>query len=218
MEMYEAMCLRYGDRQWWPCHEPSSTPAGKLEICIGAILTQNTNWGNVEKALKNLRAAGLMSVSQLHAKRCDLLGRTIRPAGYYNVKAKRLKNFIRHVSDEFDGDICAFLNRPVDQLRCDLLSINGVGPETADSIILYAAKKATFVVDAYTKRIFLRHKLIEEPTDYETLRDFCKTNIPKSVKLWNDYHAQLVAVGKDYCKPTPRCDGCPLQIFLPKMP
>ena len=214
MEMYEAMRLHFGLRKWWPCREPSSTPAGKLEICIGAILTQNTNWSNVEKALENLRAVGLMTVSQLNVKRCDSLGKIIKPAGYYNVKAKRLKNFIRFVSDEFDGDITAFLNRPTDKLRTDLLSINGIGPETADSIILYAADKPIFVIDAYTKRIFLRHKLIEEPIDYETLRHFCQTNIPKSVKLWNDYHAQLVAVGANFCKPTPRCDSCPLQKFL----
>ena len=215
MEMYEAMRLHFGPRKWWPCSEPSSTPAGKLEICIGAILTQNTNWGNVEKALENLRAAGLMSIPKLRTKRCDSLGKIIRPAGYYNVKAKRLKNFIRFVSDEFDGNIAVFLNRPTDKLRCDLLSINGIGAETADSMILYAAKKPTFVVDAYTKRIFLRHGLIEEPTDYETLRDFCQTNIPKSVKLWNDYHAQIVAVGTNFCKPTPHCNHCPLENFLP---
>jgi len=215
MEMYEAMRLHFGPRKWWPSVEPPSTPAGKLEICIGAILTQNTNWGNVEKALENLRAAGLMSVSQLRAKRCDSLGKIIRPAGYYNVKAKRLKNFIRFVSEGFGGNIAGFLNRPVAKLRCDLLSINGIGAETADSIILYAAKKATFVVDAYTKRIFLRHGLIEESTDYETLRDFCQTHIPKSTKLWNDYHAQIVAIGTNYCKPTPRCDNCPLHKFLP---
>ncbi len=215
MEMYEAMRSHFGPRKWWPCKEPSTTPAGKLEICIGAILTQNTNWSNVEKAMENLRATGLMSVSALHLKRCDSLGRIIRSAGYYNVKAKRLKNFIRFVSEGFAGDIVAFLNHPTDKLRCDLLSINGVGPETADSIILYAAKKPTFVVDAYTKRIFLRHGLIKEPTSYETLRDFCQTNIPKSIKLWNDYHAQIVATGANYCKPTPRCDHCPLQKFLP---
>ena len=215
MEMYEAMRLRFGQRKWWPCAEPRSTPAGKLEICIGAILTQNTNWSNVEKALGNLRAAGLMSIPQLRAIRYDSLGKIIRPAGYYNVKAKRLKNFIRFVSEGFDGNIVAFLNRPIDKLRYDLLLVNGIGPETADSIILYAAKKPTFVIDAYTKRIFLRHKLIKEPTDYETLRDFCQIHIPKNTKLWNDYHAQLVAVGANYCKPTPRCDNCPLQKFLP---
>ncbi len=210
MEMYDAMRSHFGPRKWWPSSQPRSTPAGKLEICIGSILTQNTNWGNVEKALANLQAAGLMSIPQLCAKRSDSLGKIIRPAGYYNVKAKRLKNFVRFVCDEFDGDIAAFLNRPIEPLRRDLLSINGVGPETADSIILYAAGKPTFVVDAYTKRIFTRHGLMDESADYESLRRFCQTHLPKSTKLWNDYHAQLVAVSKDFCKPTPRCDHCPL--------
>ncbi len=206
MTMYDAMRRRFGHQSWWPGD-------GTLEICVGAILTQNTNWTNVQKAVANLKSANCMSVNKLHALAHAELAELIRPAGYFNVKAKRLKNFIAHVQEDWGDDIEAFLDRPVETLREELLAVNGIGRETADSMILYAARKATFVVDTYTARVFLRHGLISPEDDYESIKELCESCLPEDIGLWNDYHAQLVAVGKHYCKPRSRCDGCPLEPF-----
>jgi len=214
MRIYDAMSARFGRQGWWPC-EGLPAPggqSGKLEICVGAILTQNTNWRNVEKAIANLRSQGRLSVPALNAMTHQETAELIRPAGYFNVKARRLKNFIAAVA-RAGGDIEAFLDRPVDLLRADLLAINGIGRETADSIILYAAEKPSFVVDAYTFRIMLRHRLIGLDDDYESVKELFEGNLPLNVELWNDYHAQLVAVGKQYCRPRARCEGCPLEPF-----
>jgi endonuclease-3 related protein len=212
MQMYDAMHARWGDRRWWPSRAGQTTPEGQLEICVGAILTQNTNWRNVEKAIANLLAAGKMSLGRLHRMRTGTLAKLIRPAGYFNVKARRLKHFVAHVQGHFGEDIAAFLSRPLEVLRPELLGINGIGPETADSICLYAAGLRTFVVDAYTRRIFLRHGLITLATaDYDSIKTLCEQNLPRDVALYNDYHAQLVETGKHHCKPTARCEGCPLE-------
>ncbi len=205
LAFYEAMRRRFGHQGWWPGQS-------KLEVCVGAILTQNTNWANVERAIANLKAAGCLSVAALHAMALSELAERIRPAGYFNVKARRLKNFIAAVQ-AFGGDLEAFLDRPMVQLREALLAVRGVGRETADSILLYAAGKPSFVVDAYTYRILLRHRLIGPEDDYETIKDFLESSLPADVALWNDYHAQLVAVGKTYCRPTARCPTCPLEDF-----
>jgi endonuclease-3 related protein len=204
MEMYRAAYERFGHQKWWPGQT-------KLEICVGAVLTQNTSWANVEKAIADLRSAGVMSIAALHALGQEQLAELIRPAGYYNVKAKRLKNLIAGVHNGYGDDLDAFLDRPVQALRETLLSINGIGRETADAIILYAAGKPTFVVDAYTFRILLRHYLIDEQADYEAVKELLESNLPSDVELYNDFHAQFVAVGKHYCKPTARCEGCPLE-------
>jgi len=206
MEMYEAMRRRFGHRGWWPGH-------GALEIAVGAILTQNTSWKNVEKAIANLKAAGCMSVSALHGLSHAGLAELIRPAGYFNIKAKRLKNFIAEVHGAAGDDIAAFFDRPVSALREALLAVNGIGRETADSIILYAAGKPTFVVDAYTYRILLRHRLIAPDDDYEAIKELFESSLPHDVDLWNDYHAQFVEVGKTFCRPAARCQGCPLESF-----
>ena len=213
MAMYEAMRERFGPRRWWPA-EAGGPAETALEICVGAILTQNTSWKNVEKALAGLKAAGRMTVSALHATPHEQLAGLIRPAGYFNVKAKRLKNFIAHVHEGFGDDVEAFLDRSVATLTEELLSINGVGRETADSIILYAAGKCTFVVDTYTGRILLRHGLIGPDDDYESIKYLFESSLPDDVELFNDFHAQLVAVGKTYCRPrAPNCDACPLCRF-----
>ena len=212
MEMYEAMRERFGPRGWWPAG-PGPARRVKLEICVGAVLTQNTNWRNVEKAVANLSAAGCMGVGALHAKPHAELAELIRPAGYFNVKAKRLKNFIAAVHESFGDDIEAFLDRPAAALREELLAINGIGRETADSIILYAAGKLSFVVDPYTCRILLRHGLISPADDYEAIKELFEGALPDDLELWNDYHAQLVEVGKTSCRPSARCDGCPLERF-----
>ena len=207
MEMYQAARRHFGHQGWWPGD-------GALEICIGAILTQNTNWKNVEKAISNLKSAGLMSISAIHSTPMEKLAELIRPAGYFNIKARRLKNFIKHVYETAGDDIEAFLDKPVSELRAELLSISGIGRETADSIILYAAGKPTFVVDAYTYRILLRHGLISDDYDYEMIKELLESSLPEDVELFNDFHAQFVAVGKNYCRPKPQCKGCPLE-YLP---
>ena len=204
MDMYEAMLAAHGHQKWWPGETP-------LEMCVGAVLTQNTSWKNVKKALENLKQAGKLDVDALHALPPDELAGLIRPAGYFNVKTRRLKNLIAAVH-EFGG-LKAFLDRPVAALREALLAVNGVGRETADSIILYAALKPSFVVDAYTHRILLRHFLIAREDDYEAIKELMESNLPEDVGLWNDYHAQLVAVGKEFCRPAARCPGCPLERF-----
>ncbi len=211
--MYDAMHARFGPRNWWPSLAGCESPAGKLEICLGAILTQNTNWTNVEKALANLQAAGCMSVKRLDALSHETLAELIRPAGYYNVKATRLRHFITRVREKFHSRIEALLDVPLPQLREELLSIHGVGRETADSMILYAAGKPAFVVDAYTGRIFRRHGLLAEGDEYETIKAFFESHLPRDVAFWNDYHAQIVETGKNFCKPNPRCDECPLKRF-----
>jgi endonuclease-3 related protein len=206
MDMYQACLARFGHQGWWPGQTP-------LEVCVGAILTQNTNWTNVEKALANLRAASCLSIGQLAQMPVASLAELIKPAGYFNVKAKRLKNFVSHVHDRFGEDLAAFLARPISVLREDLLSVSGIGRETADSIILYAARLPTFVVDAYTYRIMLRHGLISREDDYEAIKEFFESNLPADAALFNDFHAQLVAVGKTYCRPVARCESCPLEPF-----
>jgi endonuclease-3 related protein len=204
--MYDAMRRHFGHQGWWPGD-------GALEVCVGAILTQNTNWTNVERAIANLKAAGKMNVAVLHATGREKLAELIRPAGYFNVKAARLHNFIAAVYERNGDDIEAFLNRPVSVLRQELLAIKGIGRETADSMILYAAGRASFVVDVYTYRILLRHRLIAQEDDYEAIKELMESHLPQDVELWKDYHAQWVAVGKNFCRPTPRCDGCPLERF-----
>lgn len=204
LEMYRLSLARFGHQKWWPGQTP-------LEVCVGAILTQNTNWTNVEKSILNLRSAGLLSIEALCGLDQAQLAEYIRPSGYFNIKAKRLKNFIRAVHEHSGGDLEAFLNRSVSALREELLAINGIGRETADAMVLYAAGKPTFVVDTYTFRVLLRHRLIDTDYDYEMIKDLLESNLPADVALYNDFHAQFVAIGKSYCKPTARCEGCPLE-------
>ncbi len=205
--MYRAMRAHFGHQHWWPGETP-------LEICVGAILTQNTNWTNVERAIANLQAAAAMSVVALDEIPADALAELIRPAGYFNVKARRLKHFIAHVRGAGFDAVEGFLARPAAALREDLLSVNGIGPETADSIVLYAAGAPSFVVDAYTCRILRRHRLIAPDDRYDDVKALFERSLPRRAPLWNDYHAQLVAVGKHFCRPaSPRCDDCPLAPF-----
>ena len=211
--MYQAMLSRFGHQHWWPARDHLCPRDRKLEICMGALLTQNTNWGNVEKALDRLHDADAMRVDVLAKMSPARLAELIRPAGYFNVKARRLKNFIAHVTDRHAGCIESLLAVPKTRLREQLLGINGIGPETADSMILYAAGKCTFVVDAYTRRICLRHGLISPSDGYDAIKSLFESHVPPRIGLYNDYHAQLVAVGKHFCRPTARCEGCPLERF-----
>ncbi|MBS3735139.1 MAG: endonuclease III domain-containing protein [Phycisphaerae bacterium] len=214
MAMYEAMRKHFGHRAWWPSQDGADTPEGKLEICLGAILTQNTSWRNVEAALDNLRAAGRLSLTDIDAMPPEQLAELIRPAGYFNVKARRLKDFAAAVRAAAGDDVAGFLDRPAETLREELLAIRGVGLETADSMILYAAGKPSFVVDAYTFRILVRHGLIGFDDDYASVKALFESSLPDDVALWNDFHAQLVETGKRFCKKRrPQCDGCPLEPF-----
>lgn len=206
MRYYHALLDRFGPRDWWPAKTP-------FEVCVGAVLTQNTAWKNVVKAIDNLKSALLLDPIALAATSLEDLAEIIRPAGYYNVKAKRLRNFVDHLVEKYDGELDRLFSLPVEALRMELLSINGVGKETADSIILYAADKSIFVVDAYTKRVLHRHGLISENADYDTVQDLFHRHLPRDKDLFNDFHAQFVAVGHHYCRRTPRCAECPLGHF-----
>lgn len=214
MEMYDAMRARFGHRGWWPAAAGCESPEGRLEICLGAILTQNTNWRNVERAIENLRQAGRLGVAAIDDTPHEALAELIRPAGYFNVKAQRLKDFIAAVREDWGEDVAGFLGRSGGVLREELLAIRGIGRETADSIILYAAGKPSFVVDAYTFRILYRHELVGPEDDYESVKELFESSLPEDVELWNDYHAQLVETGKQFCKKRrPICAGCPLEPF-----
>ena len=203
-EIYQLLFEHFGPQHWWPGQT-------QFEIITGAILTQNTNWTNVEKAIANLKSAHLLTPKGLHDIEVSELAELIRPAGYYNIKAKRLKNFISWFFENYDGEPARLESLDTDQLRAELLAIKGVGRETADSILLYAFDREIFVVDAYTARVAIRHGLIEPEADYEQLRDLFQSNLPPEAKMFNEYHALLVRVGKEFCKPKARCAGCPLE-------
>jgi endonuclease-3 related protein len=203
-DIYQLLYDAFGPQHWWPGET-------LFEIVIGAILTQNTNWANVEKAIKNLKSAECLTPEALFRIDVSQLAELIRPAGYFNVKAKRLKNFINWLFDNYDGEMSNLEFADTEQLRAELLNIKGVGRETADSILLYAFGRPVFVVDAYTARITLRHELIEPGADYEQLRELFESNLPQDVRLFNEYHALLVKAGKEFCRPKARCSGCPLE-------
>jgi endonuclease-3 related protein len=203
-EIYQLLFDRFGPQHWWPGQT-------QFEIITGAILTQNTNWTNVEKAITNLKSADRLTPKKLHHLDVSQLAELIRPAGYYNIKAKRLKNFINWLFDNYNGKPTNLETIDTSQLRAELLAINGIGRETADSILLYAFERPIFVVDAYTARIAFRHQLIQPDAEYEQLRELFQSNLPEDVQLFNEYHALLVRVGKEFCKPKAGCPGCPLE-------
>jgi endonuclease-3 related protein len=204
IEVYERLYARYGAQGWWPGD-------GRFEIIIGAILTQNTNWGNVEKAIANLKIAGCLTPKGLYALDTERLAELIRPAGYFNVKAQRLRHFLEWLFRRFDGDPDAAADLSAQRLREELLAIKGIGPETADSICLYAFDKPVFVVDAYTARILGRHGMIWPEAGYEEIREYFEGGLVRDVCLFNEFHALLVRLGKDHCKSKPLCTGCPLE-------
>jgi endonuclease-3 related protein len=177
---------------------------------VGAILTQNTNWGNVARAIAALKGLGLLEAQALHELPESEVARLIRPTGYYNVKARRLKNFLDFLANHYGNSMAQMSAADLASLRPALLSIKGIGPETADSILLYALAKPTFVVDAYTFRILSRHGLIAEACPYEELRQLFMEHLPVQVPLYQEYHALLVRLGKEWCRPQPRCATCPV--------
>lgn len=203
--IYQKLYAYFGPQHWWPADSP-------FEVMVGAILTQNTNWANVEKAIDNLKKNKLLSQDALYRLSPKRLASLIRPAGYYNIKAKRLKEFLAFLFKVYRGSIGKISKVDAVTLRRQLLSVHGVGPETADSILLYSLNKPVFVVDAYTKRILMRHSLLKEDSSYDEIQNLFMQNLKNDVKLFNEYHALLVKLGKDFClKSKPRCKICPLK-------
>ena len=234
---YSALYARWGPQNWWPADS-------RLEVIVGAYLTQNTNWSNVEKAIANLRRAGVLSVQGLRRISLRRLETLVRPSGYFRQKAKKLKTFVRFLGKHYSGSLDRMLAQPTSKLREELLALNGVGPETADSILLYAGNHPVFVVDAYTRRVLERHGLITKKATYEEIRALLEQTLSNATgqdlaferrgadprhpvsrmsrrgsrsdlaQHYNELHALIVRVGNQYCRSTPRCEECPLKEFL----
>ncbi|QDU54868.1 endonuclease III domain-containing protein [Aeoliella mucimassa] len=208
-ELYETMLAACGPQHWWPGESP-------LEVVVGAVLVQNTAWRNVERAIANLKTHELLDVERLHRAPTEQLETLLQPAGYFRVKTKRLQNVIRFLVDQHGGSLDRLFELSIDDARQQLLSVNGVGPETADSILLYAGSLPRFVVDAYTRRILLRHNWIEPPATYEAMQQLFERRLAPDVDLYNEYHALIVRVGNEYCRAKPKCESCPLRSYLPR--
>ena len=207
---YRRLRRHFGHRDWWPARTP-------FEVILGALLTQNTNWSNVEKALGNLRRVRALTPARLSRLRAATMARLLRPSGYYRQKTRAVRGFLAHLNNGYRGSLARLLARPTTELREELLGLRGIGPETADSILLYAAGRPVFVIDAYTRRVLARHGLAQPNAAYEQLQDYFETHLPRRAALYNDFHAQLVAVGKTYChRERPDCAACPLGVELEK--
>lgn len=207
-DYFQTALEKLGPQHWWPGETP-------FEVCVGAILTQNTNWKNVEKAIANLKSKNLLDPKKLLRLPDQQLAELIRPAGYFNIKTKRLKSFLKFLVEQYEGDLNQMFNERLEPLREKLLSVKGIGPETADSILLYAGGKPIFVVDAYTKRIFLRHQVVSEEADYHEIQDHFMRHLPDEVPTFNEFHALIVNIGKNWCKTKPDCEHCPWKSYLP---
>lgn len=204
LAIHDALLAAFGPQGWWPGETP-------FEVMVGAILTQNTNWRNVERAIANLRAAGALTPAAMLRLAPEALAELIRPAGYFRVKAARLGHLLEHLRRRHRGSVARLLHAPLPALREELLGISGIGPETADSILLYAAGLPSFVVDAYTKRVFSRHGLVPADAGYAEVQALFARALPADAPLFNEYHALIVRVGKECCRPRePRCGTCPL--------
>jgi len=204
LEIFATLHAVYGPRHWWPAETP-------FEVCVGAILTQNTNWGNVEKAIANLKREGLLSPEKMRDLPVERLAELIRPAGFFNVKSARLKDFLAWLFAVHGGSLEELFSGDWRMLRQELLTVRGVGPETGDSILLYAGQKPSFVVDAYTKRLFSRLGLVGPTAGYDQLRDLFMANLPAEVELFNEYHALIVEHCKVRCRTKPICGECVLR-------
>lgn len=233
---YRALLKAYGPQHWWPAQS-------RFEVIAGAYLTQNTSWTNVEHAIRNLRRARALTPAAIHSIPLPDLEQLVRPAGYFRQKAARLKQFTAFLYGRYGGSLARMFAQPTEQLRTELLALNGIGPETADSILLYAGNHAVFVVDAYARRIFARHGLVAEDANYEAIRALAERALASSQELetvplsslaqppsrmsrsprsaaaqhFNEMHGLIVMTGKLHChKAAPKCESCPLQPFLPK--
>lgn len=203
-DIYKRLYGAFGPQHWWPGQTP-------FEVIIGAILTQNTAWMNVEKAIKNLKKNKLLNPHALKRVPPKRLARLIMPTGYYNQKAKKIKNFIKFLFGNYQGSLKRMFSEDFLVLRAKLLDVNGIGLETADSILLYAGSKPIFVIDAYTRRILSRHNLINPDACYTEIQNYFMDNLPSDVKLFNEFHALLVRLGKEICRSEPNCNTCPLK-------
>jgi endonuclease-3 related protein len=208
LSLYQHLFRYFGPQHWWPARS-------RFEVIVGAILTQNTAWTNVEKAIAALRVARLLNIRGIEITPHEQIAKLIRPSGYYNMKTTRLKQFTHFLVTRYGGNMRRMFRTELMQLRGELLGISGIGEETADSILLYAGDQPIFVVDAYTRRVLERHELIAAGTPYAGIQRLFTTQLPTEAALFNEYHALLVAVGKTYCRTTPRCEGCPLRYDLP---
>ncbi|MDA8124440.1 MAG: endonuclease III domain-containing protein [Deltaproteobacteria bacterium] len=208
LDVYERLNDHFGPLHWWPADGP-------FEVMVGTVLTQNTAWTNVEKAIAALKARGLLSPEAIAGCDEETLAGVIRPAGFYHIKARRLKSLVRFFQEEYGGEVARMAAENLTELRDALLSVSGVGEETADCILLYACEKPSFVSDAYTRRILGRHRLIAQEATYGQIRNLFMAHLPQEVALFNQYHALLVNLGKHFCRKTPRCGICPLQGLLP---
>ncbi len=206
IEIYETLSKFYGPTGWWPGDSP-------FEIAIGAILTQNTAWTNVEKAIENLKQEKLLDPYKIVQCDRELLEKCIRSSGYFRQKAERLVVFCNFLIEKYDGKIEDMMCKSVSYLREELLNIKGIGEETADDILLYACEKPIFVVDAYTKRIFSRHGLLDEKMNYREVQEYFHKHFPKDVHLYKEYHGLIVWTGKDFCRKKPKCSECPLNVY-----
>lgn len=205
---YRRLQDHFGPQHWWPART-------RFEVILGALLTQNTSWKNVEKALANLRRAGLLSPAKLARQPAARLARLLRPSGYFRQKTRTVRRFLRHLKSRYAGSLPRLFQRPTAALREELLLLPGIGEETADSILLYAGERPLFVIDAYTRRVLTRHGLAPPQAPYHQLQDFLHRHLPRQPGLFNEYHALLVAVGKTYChREAPDCPRCPLGVEL----
>lgn len=205
--IYDRLWKAYGPQHWWPADTAT-------EVVVGAILTQNTAWTNVERAIEVLRDANCLNWEALRHVSVERLAEYVRPSGTYRVKAARLKAFVDCLWTRHDGDLSHLLGGSLDEARDRLLAISGIGPETADAILLYAGERPTFVVDAYTKRILRRHGVIGKSATYEEVRTLFHEALPEDAGMFNEFHAALVVLGKRHCRSRAICDGCPLEDLL----
>jgi len=203
-KIYAKLFNAFGPQHWWPGETP-------FEVAVGAVLTQNTNWGNVERAINNLKKARALDPFKIYRMSNERLAKLIKPSGYYNIKAERLKAFIRFLVEDYQGSMERMKKEETALLREKLLAVKGIGPETADSILLYALGKPVFVIDAYTKRVLSRHDILRADEPYSKYQEKFHKALIKDIKMFNEYHALLVKLGKDYCKPKPVCGECPLR-------
>ena len=200
-DIYNRLFTFYGPQYWWPAEEP-------FEVMVGAILTQSASWRNVEKAITNLKAAGVLSPAELRRLSLPEIATLIHPSGYYNAKSRKLKALAKWLGDGYGDDIARMAAQGTEKLRRQLLSVYGVGPETADSIILYAANQPVFVIDAYTRRIIDRLGFASGQGSYQVYQVLFMNNLPGDAKLFNEYHALLVQLGKEVCRKLPLCARC----------
>ena len=207
---YEHMAAHFGTTHWWPGDSP-------FEIAIGAILTQNTAWTNVEKAIENLKRDKLLDPEKMVSSAKERLEEALRPSGYFRVKAERVRIFCRYLLETYgtQAPMTRMAERDWPVLRHELLALNGIGPETADDILLYACGKPVFVVDAYTRRIFGRHGFVPHTIKYEELRAFFERHMTPDIHVYKEYHGLIVWTGKEFCRRSPKCEQCPLAALLP---